>query len=165
VASFVLVVSPDERWLRVLEVTLRVGGFTPIARRSVVEALRQREGDERPQALVLDFGTESTAREVEAVREVLGSGEIPAIVILPERLSKQQEAFRASGVKVIVRPYAPSVLYQALKTPAQVAAEAAVAEATAAAQPGATGPPSRAGRTEPSRKPFVPRPGYTADDI
>jgi DNA-binding NtrC family response regulator len=179
VPSFVLVVSPDERWLRVLEVTLRVGGFTPIARRSVVEALRQREGDDRPQALVLDFGTESTSREVEAVREVLGSGDLPAIVILPERLSQQQEAFRASGVKVIVRPYPPSALYRALRTPAEEAAEtAAAAEAAASVPPGSrpgadrSGPAGRPGqaqpgreRTEPVRKPFVARPGYTADDI
>jgi DNA-binding NtrC family response regulator len=183
-SPFVLVVSPDERWLRVLEVTLRVGGFTPIARRSVVEALRQREGDDRPTALVLDFGTESTAREVEAVREVLGSGEIPAIVILPERLNQQREAFQASGVKVIVRPYPPSALYKALRTPAEEEAEAAAAEATAAAaasdraaralterpvpapgrRPQAARPAVPGERTEPIRKPFVPRPGYTADD-
>jgi DNA-binding NtrC family response regulator len=185
-SPFVLVVSPDERWLRVLEVTLRVGGFTPIARRSVVEALRQREGDDRPTALVLDFGTESTAREVEAVREVLGSGDIPAIVILPERLNQQREAFQASGVKVIVRPYPPSALYKALRTPAEEEAEAAAAAEAAAV---ATAPSDGAGRPavepplgtgrrpaqaprpaapgelkEPIRKPFVPRPGYTADD-
>jgi DNA-binding NtrC family response regulator len=185
-SPFVLVVSPDERWLRVLEVTLRVGGFTPIARRSVVEALRQREGDDRPTALVLDFGTESTAREVEAVREVLGSGDIPAIVILPERLNQQREAFQASGVKVIVRPYAPSVLYKALRTPAEEAAEEAAAAEAAATAPTA-GAAQRAGakplspapgrgpaqaprpgapgeRKEPIRKPFAPRPGYTSDD-
>jgi DNA-binding NtrC family response regulator len=187
-SPFVLVVSPDERWLRVLEVTLRVGGFTPIARRSVVEALRQREGDDRPTALVLDFGTESTAREVEAVREVLGSGDIPAIVILPERLNQQREAFEGTGVKVIVRPYAPSVLYQALRSRAEVEAdEAAASEAAATAaldraqpagppgskpvgpgvargpvQPARPAPPGE--RKEPIRKPFVPRPGYTADD-
>jgi DNA-binding NtrC family response regulator len=183
-SPFVLVVSPDERWLRVLEVTLRVGGFTPIARRSVVEALRQREGDDRPTALVLDFGTESTAREVEAVREVLGSGDIPAIVILPERLNQQREAFAGTGVKVIVRPYAPSVLYKALRSPEEVEAEevaaagAAATESLAGARPGVkpVGPgavrgpaqPSRPAppgeRKEPIRKPFVPRPGYTADD-
>jgi DNA-binding NtrC family response regulator len=188
-SPFVLVVSPDERWLRVLEVTLRVGGFTPIARRSVVEALRQREGDDRPTALVLDFGSESTAREVEAVREVLGSGDIPAIVILPERLNQQREAFEGTGVKVIVRPYPPSVLYQALRSPAEEEAdEAAASEAAAtvspdgAARPGAQSGPKPVGpgvargpvqsprpaqpgeRKEPTRKPFVPRPGYTADD-
>jgi DNA-binding NtrC family response regulator len=181
-SPFVLVVSPDERWLRVLEVTLRVGGFTPIARRSVVEALRQREGDDRPTALVLDFGTESTAREVEAVREVLGSGDIPAIVILPERLNQQRQAFEGSGVKVIVRPYAPSVLYKALRTPEEEAEDAAAAEAAATAgaaqRPGAKPLSPAAGRgpaqaprsgapgerKEPIRKPFAPRPGYTSDD-
>jgi DNA-binding NtrC family response regulator len=182
-SPFVLVVSPDERWLRVLEVTLRVGGFTPIARRSVVEALRQREGDDRPTALVLDFGTESTAREVEAVREVLGSGDIPAIVILPERLNQQRTAFEGTGVKVIVRPYAPSVLYQALRSPEEEEAEETAAAAATAALDGATQPGSKpvgpgvargpaqparpalpGERKEPFRKPFVPRPGYTADD-
>jgi DNA-binding NtrC family response regulator len=186
-SPFVLVVSPDERWLRVLEVTLRVGGFTPIARRSVVEALRQREGDDRPTALVLDFGTESTAREVEAVREVLGSGDIPAIVILPERLTQQREAFEGTGVKVIVRPYPPSALYQALRSPEEEEDDETAAVASAGALDGTTQPGAQPGlrpvgpaatrgpvqptrpappgeRREPIRKPFVPRPGYTADD-
>ena len=122
----VLVVSPDERWLRVLEVTLRLGGFAPITRRSVAEALRLRADDSAAAAIVLDLGPDSTAREVEATRTVLGESNLPAVVILPERLGAQQDAFRATGATVLVRPYAPSALYAALRprTPA-IGAEAA----------------------------------------
>jgi DNA-binding response OmpR family regulator len=114
-SDHVLVVSPDERWLRVLEVTLRLGGFEPLMRRSVVEALRTRAGDDAPRAIVLDLGTDTTPREVDSIREVLGESTIPAIVILPERLDSQREVFRATGAQVLVRPYAPSALYAALR--------------------------------------------------
>jgi DNA-binding response OmpR family regulator len=114
-SDHVLVVSPDERWLRVLEVTLRLGGFEPLMRRSVVEALRTRAGDERPRAIVLDLGTDTTPREVDSIREILGENTLPAIVILPERLDSQREVFRATGAQVLVRPYAPSALYAALR--------------------------------------------------
>jgi hypothetical protein len=69
-------------------------------RRSVVEALRTRAGDEAPRAIVLDLGTDTT---------------LPAIIILPERLDSQREVFRATGAQVLVRPYAPSALYAALR--------------------------------------------------
>jgi DNA-binding response OmpR family regulator len=114
-SDHVLVVSPDERWLRVLEVTLRLGGFQPLMRRSVVEALRTRAGDEQPRAIVLDLGTDTTPKEVDSIREILGESTLPAIVILPERLDHQREVFRATGAQVLVRPYAPSALYAALR--------------------------------------------------
>jgi ActR/RegA family two-component response regulator len=110
----VLVVSPDERWLRVLEVMLRLGGFVPMARRSVIDALRVRSDDDPPHAIVLDLGPDSTTNEVQAVRDVLGSSDLRAVVILPERLSAQKTAFSATGAVVLVRPYAPSALYAAL---------------------------------------------------
>lgn len=110
--------SPDERWLRVLEVTLRLGGFEPLMRRSVVEALRTRAGDEQPRAIVLDLGTDTTPGEVDSIREVLGETTMPAVVILPQRLEAQREVFRATGARVIVRPYAPSALYAALRSDA-----------------------------------------------
>lgn len=116
--------SPDERWLRVLEVTLRLGGFEPLMRRSVVEALRTRAGDEQPRAIVLDLGTDTTPQEVDSIREVLGEATMPAIVILPERLETQRELFRATGARVIVRPYAPSALYSALRSDGADAADA-----------------------------------------
>ena len=84
-------------------------------RRSVVEALRTRAGDERPRAIVLDLGTDTTPREVDSIREILGENTLPAIVILPERLDSQREVFRATGAQVLVRPYAPSALYAALR--------------------------------------------------
>jgi DNA-binding response OmpR family regulator len=130
-SDHVLVVSPDERWLRVLEVTLRLGGFEPLMRRSVVEALRTRAGDEAPRAIVLDLGTDTTPKEVDSIREILGESTLPAIVILPERLDGQREVFRATGAQVLVRPYAPSALYAALR-PESV---------KPAADPGSTAPP------------------------
>ena len=84
-------------------------------RRSVVEALRTRAGDEAPRAIVLDLGTDTTPKEVDSIREILGESTLPAIVILPERLDSQREVFRATGAQVLVRPYAPSALYAALR--------------------------------------------------
>jgi DNA-binding response OmpR family regulator len=136
-SDHVLVVSPDERWLRVLEVTLRLGGFEPLMRRSVVEALRTRAGDEAPRAIVLDLGTDTTPREVDSIREILGESTLPAIVILPERLDSQRETFRATGAQVLVRPYAPSALYAALR----------LGPAEAAGGPGGSSPPPADGMT------------------
>ena len=84
-------------------------------RRSVVEALRTRAGDEAPRAIVLDLGTDTTPKEVDSIREILGESMLPAIVILPERLDSQRDVFRATGAQVLVRPYAPSALYAALR--------------------------------------------------
>jgi DNA-binding response OmpR family regulator len=139
-SDHVLVVSPDERWLRVLEVTLRLGGFEPLMRRSVVEALRTRAGDERPRAIVLDLGTDTTPREVDSIREILGENTLPAIVILPERLDSQREVFRATGAQVLVRPYAPSALYAALRP----GSSGAAAESDGSSPPPPDGMPSRA---------------------
>jgi DNA-binding response OmpR family regulator len=140
-SDHVLVVSPDERWLRVLEVTLRLGGFEPLMRRSVVEALRTRAGDEAPRAIVLDLGTDTTPREVDSIREILGESTLPAIVILPERLDSQRETFRATGAQVLVRPYAPSALYAALR---------ARESAGAAGDPGGSSTPPADGMTSPA---------------
>jgi DNA-binding response OmpR family regulator len=138
-SDHVLVVSPDERWLRVLEVTLRLGGFEPLMRRSVVEALRTRAGDEAPRAIVLDLGTDTTPKEVDSIREILGESTLPAIIILPERLDSQREVFRSTGAQVLVRPYAPSALYAALR-PESV---------PPAADPGSSTPPGD-GMTSPA---------------
>jgi DNA-binding response OmpR family regulator len=139
-SDHVLVVSPDERWLRVLEVTLRLGGFEPLMRRSVVEALRTRAGDETPRAIVLDLGTDTTPREVDSIREILGETSMPAIVILPERLDSQRETFKETGAQVLVRPYAPSALYAALR--GRGAGDPADA--------GGSAPPSADGMTSPA---------------
>ncbi len=87
-------------------------------RRSVVEALRTRAGEQQPRAIVLDLGTDTTPHEVDSIREVLGETTMPAVVILPQRLEAQREVFRATGARVIVRPYAPSALYAALRSDA-----------------------------------------------
>lgn len=113
--GLVLIVSPDERWLRVLDVTLRLGGFRTLSRRSIAEANRMRAGDDPPAAFVLDLGVDSSASEVEAVRRLLGERPVPAVVILPERLGGQREAFAATGASVLVRPYRPSELYASLR--------------------------------------------------
>ena len=120
----VLVVSSDERWLRVLEVTLRLGGFTPVPRRSVMEALRV-PAHERAPSLVLDLGADLTLGELTAVREALGESETSAVVILPERLGGQREAFSSAGASVLVRPYRPSALYAALRQRTGVARQSA----------------------------------------
>jgi DNA-binding response OmpR family regulator len=109
----VLVVSADERWLRVLEVTLRLGGATPIARRSAREALNL-AGTEAVSAIVLDLA-QAGPDELEVVRGLLGQNSLPAVVILPERLAEQRESFAAAGATVLVRPYRPSELYAALR--------------------------------------------------
>ena len=109
-------------------------------RRSVVEALRTRAGDERPRAIVLDLGTDTTPREVDSIREILGENTLPAIVILPERLDSQRDVFRATGAQVLVRPYAPSALYAALRP----GASGAAAEPGGSPTPPPDGMPSRA---------------------
>jgi hypothetical protein len=111
----VLVVATDERWLRVLEVTLRLGGYNPVARRSVIEASRLRLDDDRPFAIVLDLGADSVTADVEGLHELLVDIGLRTVVILPERLAADRGRFEASGARVLVRPYRPSSLYAALE--------------------------------------------------
>lgn len=111
----VLIVSADERWLRVLEVTIRLGGAETISRRSVGEALRGSaiEGDP-PTAMVVDLGAQTSPDELEDVTGLVHDNSLPAVVILPEGLSAEQERFASVGATVLVRPYRPSELYAAL---------------------------------------------------
>jgi DNA-binding NtrC family response regulator len=111
----VLVIAPDERWLRVLEVTLKLGGFQPVARRSIDEARRLRSGDERAQAVVLDLGADSNASDLEAIRQLLEEVSLPMVVILPERMGEHRGRFEEAGASVLVRPYPPSDLHAALR--------------------------------------------------
>lgn len=144
----VLIVSPDERWLRVLEVTLHLGGHQTVSRRSVTEALRLRAGDDSPRALVLDLGVDSTAGEVDAVRDLLGQSDLPAVVILPERLGSQRDAFAATGATVLVRPYRPSELYAALRplpVPGQASAGTADEGSARPTDPASAAPPREPG--------------------
>ena len=143
----VLIVSPDDRWLRVLEVTLRLGGHQTVSRRSVSEALRLRAGD-TARAIVLDLGVDSTAGEVDAVRALLGESALPAVVILPERLGHERETFAAAGATVLVRPYRPSELYAALRP------------ATSPAGQEGAGPLGQPG-ADPSSSPSSPAPSDT----
>ena len=110
-----MVVARDERWLRVLEVTLRLGGLTPILRRSFAEARRTRVDDARPGAIIIDLGNDSTPKEMMAARELQEELRTPVIVILPEALAEQAQVFRNNGLRVVTRPYQPSTLYAALR--------------------------------------------------
>ena len=110
----VVVISPDERWLSVLEITLRLGGFQPIARRSIRDALHLRAGEHRPSAVVLDLGADSEPGDIEAVRELLADADVRMVVILPERLAADRSRIEQDGVTILVRPYPPSDLYRAL---------------------------------------------------
>jgi DNA-binding response OmpR family regulator len=137
----VLVVSPDERWLRVLEVTVRLGGHRTVSRRSVPDALRVREGDVAPRAVVIDLRARWSSDEVDAVRALLEGSTVPAIVILPERLESERDRVASAGATVLISPYRPSELYAALAPEAATSSDAAGAAATpgdaGAAPPGA----------------------------
>jgi hypothetical protein len=111
----VLIVSADERWLRVLEVTIRLGGADTISRRSVGDALRSPavEG-EHPTSIVVDLGSQTTPGELDDVRGLVADNALPALVILPEGLAAERERFAGVGATVLVRPYRPSELYAAL---------------------------------------------------
>lgn len=110
----ILIVAPDERWGRVLEITVRLGGYRPVSRRSTDDALRVREGEEPPVAIVFDLGDRWTAEELEAVRGLLATSSTPAVVVLPKRLAEERERIVGVGATVLSRPYAPSELYAAL---------------------------------------------------
>lgn len=111
----VLIVSADERWLRVLEVTVRLGGAETISRQSVGEARRLPTVDgQHPTAIVVDLGAQTSANELDDVRGLVQDNTLPAVVILPERLAAERERFVAVGAKVLIRPYRPSELYAAL---------------------------------------------------
>ncbi|OGO57678.1 MAG: hypothetical protein A2V85_02945 [Chloroflexi bacterium RBG_16_72_14] len=120
-----LVVSPDERWLRVLEVTVRLGGHRTVSRRSVADALRVRAGDVAPRAVVIDLRARWSTEEVDAVRVLLDGSTVPAIVILPERLESERSRVASAGATVLISPYRPSELYAALSPEAAATSDAA----------------------------------------
>ena len=114
-AGQVLIVSADERWLRVLEVTIRLGGAETISRHSIGEALHIPTLDgQHPTAIVMDLGAQTSEQELDDVRGILHDNTLPAVVILPERLAAERERLVAVGATVLVRPYRPSELYNAL---------------------------------------------------
>jgi DNA-binding response OmpR family regulator len=138
----VLVVSADERWLRVLEVTLRLGGAETVSRRSARDAFSLAGGDGSMSAIVLDLA-QASGDELEVARGLLGHSPLPAVVILPERLAAQSESFAAAGATVLVRPYRPSELYAALQITdhedtSDADVEAAVAASTGGSPKAAT---------------------------
>ena len=111
----VLIVSADERSLRVLEVTVRLGGAETISRHSVGEALRDPPVDgPPPMAIVMDLGVQTSATELDDVRGLVRDNDLTAVVILPEQLVAERELLVAAGATVLVRPYRPSDLYAAL---------------------------------------------------
>jgi DNA-binding NtrC family response regulator len=136
----VLVIAPDERWLRVLEVSLKLGGFVPIARRSIDEASRFRSGDERAPVAVLDLGADSRAADLATIRDMLGDPSMPTVVILPQRLDVIRDQFERAGASVVVRPYQPSTLYAAIRAAMPDASRAASREADDPSDDGVRGP-------------------------
>jgi DNA-binding NtrC family response regulator len=140
----VLVIAPDERWLRVLEVSLKLGGFVPIARRSIDEASRSRSGDERAPVVVLDLGADSMAGDLASIRELLGGDpSLRMVVILPQRLEMVRDQFEGAGASVIVRPWQPSTLYAAIRAAGQGGASSADATDDGAEAAGETNDPAR----------------------
>ena len=129
----VLVIAPDERWLRVLEVSLKLGGFVPIAMRSIDEASRSRSGDERAPVVVLDLGADSKAGDLASIRELLGGDPtLRMVVILPQRLETVRDQFEGAGASVLVRPWQPSTLYAAIRAAGQRGTSSASGAADAA---------------------------------
>jgi DNA-binding response OmpR family regulator len=140
----VLVIAPDERWLRVLEVSLKLGGFVPIARRSIDEASRSRSGDERAPVVVLDLGADSSAGDLARIRELLGGDpSLGMVVILPQRLETVRDQFEGAGASVIVRPWQPSTLYAAIRAAGQRGTSGADAKDDGADAAGETNDPAR----------------------
>lgn len=112
--SPVLIVSPDERWLRALEVTIRLGGYRVLARHSLADVMRVRDGEDLPQAMVFDLGANWTAQELESVRALIAETTVPAVVILPERLASERDRVAGAGATTLIRPYRPSELFAVL---------------------------------------------------
>ena len=137
----VLIVSPDERWLRALEVTIRLGGYRVISRRSMADVLRVRDGDDLPQAMVFDLGANWTAEELESVRLLIAETTIPAVVILPERLAAERERVATVGATTLIRPYRPSELFAVLPPHPDEPGDAAAEPKAVAAQRHASGEP------------------------
>ena len=134
----VLIVSPDERWLRVLEVTVRLWGHRAVSRRSVGDALRVRAGERAPQAIIFDLGSRWSLEELDDVVALLPESTAPAVVILPERLAAERDRVAGAGATVLIRPYRPSELRAALPpsetdlaSGAEAPPQAPVAEAAA----------------------------------
>lgn len=149
----VLIVSADERWLRVLEVTLRLGGAEAISRHSIGEAIHIPAGDEqRPTAIVVDLGAQATEAELSDVRGLIHENPLRAVVILPERLATERERFTAVGAAVLVRPYRPSALYAVLWPERAEALAAAGGDEPLALDP------------EPADPPLAPDASIAADD-
>lgn len=112
-SGHILVVSGDDRWRRVLEVVLRLGGATTVSRRSIADALD--DGARRGvRAVLLDLGEMASPEELAAIRRTAREGRKPTVIILPERLAGERERFASDGATVLVRPYRPSELYRAL---------------------------------------------------
>ncbi len=140
-----LIVSPDERWLRALEVTVRLGGYRVISRRSMLDVLRVRDGDDLPQAIVFDLGASWTAQELESVRSLIAETTIPTVVILPERLAAERDRIAAVGATTLIRPYRPSELFAVLPPHPGTLGDAYAEPGDAVAEPGgAVAPPASA---------------------
>jgi hypothetical protein len=110
-----MIVASDERWLRTLEMTIRLDGLTPILRRSFAEAEGTPVDAATPRAIIVNLNNDATPREMQAARRLQDQLGVPVIVILPEALAVHEHHFRRISLRVVTRPYPPSALYAALR--------------------------------------------------
>ena len=111
----ILIVSADERWRRVLEVTVQLAGAGATTGASLAEALSVPIADATaPTAIVIEVSAQATTTELDEVREQLRSAPWPAVVILPERLVPERDRVSSPTTTILVRPYRPSELYAAI---------------------------------------------------
>ena len=108
----VLLVAADDHALRMLDVTLRLGGFTSLPRASVADAARARPGDDPPLAVVIDLGGADDG--VEPVRGLVEQLAVPVVVILPAGAESERARYESAGARVLHQPYAPADLYAAV---------------------------------------------------
>ena len=109
----ILVVAADDHVFRMLDVTLRLGGFNAVPRRSITEARRLRPGDHRPRAVVVDGGTAPVAAEI---RELVAELGVPVVVVLAAAPDADRRRFEAAGARVLVGDYEPDRLHAAVSS-------------------------------------------------
>jgi hypothetical protein len=115
-APSVVVVAVDERALRVLEITIRLGGYQPLARRTIEEATRVREGEAAPVATVVEL-RDLDGDELAELAALVEGAAAPVAVIVPQPFAAERERVAAVGATVLVHPYRPSDLYALLPSP------------------------------------------------
>ena len=110
----VIVVAPDDHALRMLDVTLRLGGFASMPRSSVDDARRLRNGDPRPLAVVIDLRDRALPLEGADVRTLQDELRVPVVVIVGDDPAVDRGGYERAGARVLVDPYPPAELYRAV---------------------------------------------------